>query len=74
MIAVALRMPGDLAAYPQAPTYLCTYSILEPALEALARGPVWQSDPAPAGCQSAFRVCTRWGMARRWRPSRQRLS
>ena len=36
VIAAALRMPGDLAAYPGAPTYLCTYSILEPALEALA--------------------------------------
>jgi beta-N-acetylhexosaminidase len=36
VIAAALRMPTDLAAYPTAPTYLCTYSILDPALEALA--------------------------------------
>ncbi len=36
VVAAALRMPGDLAAYPSAPTYLCTYSILEPALNALA--------------------------------------
>jgi beta-N-acetylhexosaminidase len=36
VIAVALRMPYDLAAYPAAPTYLCTYSILPPAMEALA--------------------------------------
>lgn len=36
VIAVALRMPYDLAAYPEAPTYLCTYSILPPAMEALA--------------------------------------
>ena len=36
VVAVALRMPYDLAAYPVAPTYLCTYSILPPATEALA--------------------------------------
>lgn len=36
VIAVALRMPYDLAAYPSAPTYLCAYSILRPALDALA--------------------------------------
>jgi len=36
VIAVALRMPYDLAAYPAAPTYVCTYSILPPAMEALA--------------------------------------
>jgi beta-N-acetylhexosaminidase len=36
MITVALRMPYDLAAYPAAPTYVCTYSILPPAMEALA--------------------------------------
>jgi beta-N-acetylhexosaminidase len=37
VIAVALRMPYDLAAYPAAPTYVCTYSILPPAMEALAQ-------------------------------------
>jgi beta-N-acetylhexosaminidase len=37
LIAVALRMPHDLLAYPTAPTYVCTYSILPPALEALAQ-------------------------------------
>jgi beta-N-acetylhexosaminidase len=36
LITVALRMPYDLAAYPQAATYICTYSILPPAMEALA--------------------------------------
>jgi beta-N-acetylhexosaminidase len=36
LITVALRMPYDLAVYPEAPTYLCTYSILPPAMEALA--------------------------------------
>jgi beta-N-acetylhexosaminidase len=36
MIAVALRMPYDLAAYPEVPTYVCTYSILPPSMEALA--------------------------------------
>jgi beta-N-acetylhexosaminidase len=36
LITVALRMPYDLAAYPEAPTYICTYSILPPSMEALA--------------------------------------
>jgi beta-N-acetylhexosaminidase len=36
-VAVALRMPHDLLAYPRAPTYVCTYSILPPAMEALAQ-------------------------------------
>lgn len=44
-IAVALRMPYDLAAYPTAPTYLCTYSLQPAALEALARV-LWGDQPA----------------------------
>jgi beta-N-acetylhexosaminidase len=36
LIVVALRMPYDLAAYPDVSTYICTYSILPPAMEALA--------------------------------------
>ena len=36
-IVVALRLPYDLVAFPEAPTYLCTYSILEPSMRALAR-------------------------------------
>lgn len=36
-IIVALRMPYDLQAFPDAPTYLCTYSILEPSMQALAQ-------------------------------------
>jgi beta-N-acetylhexosaminidase len=35
-VAAALRMPYDLQVYPAAPTYLCSYSILEPSMEALA--------------------------------------
>jgi beta-N-acetylhexosaminidase len=35
VVAVALRLPYDLAAYPAAPTYLCTYSLLESSMEAL---------------------------------------
>jgi beta-N-acetylhexosaminidase len=46
VIAVALRMPNDLAAYPTAPTYLCTYSILDPALEALAAA-LWGERACP---------------------------
>ena len=36
VLAVALRMPYDLAAYPDVPTYACTYSILPPSMDALA--------------------------------------
>lgn len=36
VIAIALRMPYDLAAYPAVSTYACTYSILPPSMEALA--------------------------------------
>jgi beta-N-acetylhexosaminidase len=35
-VTVAMRTPYDLASYPEAPTYLCTYGILPPSLEALA--------------------------------------
>jgi beta-N-acetylhexosaminidase len=35
-VAVALRMPYDLAAYPTVGTYACTYSILPPSMVALA--------------------------------------
>lgn len=34
-IIVALRMPYDLVAFPEAPTYLCTYSLMEPSMQAL---------------------------------------
>ncbi|HEY7024938.1 MAG TPA: glycoside hydrolase family 3 N-terminal domain-containing protein [Candidatus Limnocylindrales bacterium] len=33
---VALRSPWDLKAYPEARTYLCSYGILEPSMDALA--------------------------------------
>jgi len=36
-VVVALRMPTDLLAFPEAPTYVCSYSILEPSLRALAQ-------------------------------------
>ena len=36
VVAVALRMPYDLAAYPGVKTYACTYSILPPSMDALA--------------------------------------
>ena len=37
MIVVALRLPYDLAAFPEVSTYLCTYGILEPSMQALAK-------------------------------------
>ncbi len=35
-VVVALRLPYDLAAFPEAPTCVCTYSILKPSMRALA--------------------------------------
>ena len=37
VIVAALRLPYDLAAFPETPTYLCTYGILEPSMRALAK-------------------------------------
>lgn len=36
-LVAAMRLPYDLAAFPEAPAYICTYSILEPSMRALAR-------------------------------------
>jgi beta-N-acetylhexosaminidase len=36
LVAVALRTPYDLAAYPGAQTYLCTYGSHWPSLQVLA--------------------------------------
>jgi beta-N-acetylhexosaminidase len=35
-IVAALRLPYDLAAFPSAATYLCTFSVLAPSMKALA--------------------------------------
>lgn len=43
-IVAALRMPYDLQAFPDAPTYLCAYGILEPSMHALARA-LWGAIP-----------------------------
>lgn len=37
VIVIAMRLPYDLAAFPQASTFLCTYSILEPSMWAVAK-------------------------------------
>ena len=37
VIIIALRLPYDLAAFPQASTFVCTYSILEPSMRAAAK-------------------------------------
>jgi beta-N-acetylhexosaminidase len=36
VIAVALRLPYDLSAFPGAPTYICTYNLQPPSMQALA--------------------------------------
>jgi beta-N-acetylhexosaminidase len=36
-VVVALRLPYDLAVFPEAGTYMCTYSILEPSMQALVK-------------------------------------
>jgi beta-N-acetylhexosaminidase len=35
-VIAAMRLPYDLTAFPQAKTYVCTYSVLEPSMRALA--------------------------------------
>lgn len=45
VVAVALRMPYDLLTYSSAPTYVCAYSILDPAMEALAAA-LWGERPS----------------------------
>ena len=42
----ALRTPWDLLAYPDARTYLCTYSVLPDSLEALALALVGRLEPS----------------------------
>ncbi len=37
VIVLALRLPYDLAAFPEAPVYACTYSLLDPSLRAAAK-------------------------------------
>jgi beta-N-acetylhexosaminidase len=37
LIVIAMRLPYDLMAFPETPTYVCTYSILEPSMQAVAR-------------------------------------
>lgn len=46
VIAVAMRMPYDLAAYPAVSTYACSYSILPPAMDAVAAA-LWGKAPFP---------------------------
>jgi beta-N-acetylhexosaminidase len=36
-VIVALRLPYDLTVFPEAQTYVCTYSILDPSMGALAK-------------------------------------
>ncbi len=45
LIAVAMRTPYDLQSYPDISTYLCSYSILEPSMEALVQI-LWGDRPA----------------------------
>ena len=52
IVVAALRLPYDLAAFPEAPTYLCTYGLLEPSMKALGRvlfGTVEPQGRLPAG-------------------------
>lgn len=44
VIAVALRLPYDLQVYPEAPVYVCTYSLQPTSLDALA-GALWGQLP-----------------------------
>jgi beta-N-acetylhexosaminidase len=59
VVVVAMRMPYDLQAFPAAPTYLCSYSLLEPSLEAVARimfGEVTPSGRLPVSIPGLYPV------------------
>jgi len=43
-VVAALRLPYDLTAFPEAPTFVCAYSIMQPSLEALAAA-LWGAAP-----------------------------
>ncbi|MGA7193351.1 MAG: glycoside hydrolase family 3 N-terminal domain-containing protein [Anaerolineales bacterium] len=42
-VIIAMRLPYDLATFPEASTYVCTYSILEPSMKAVASALFGQS-------------------------------
>lgn len=44
VIIIAMRLPYDLAAFPQASTFVCTYSILEPSMRAVAKAAFGQGE------------------------------
>jgi beta-N-acetylhexosaminidase len=44
IIAIALRMPYDVSAYPRVPTYVCAYSLQRPSLQAVAQA-LWGKLP-----------------------------
>jgi beta-N-acetylhexosaminidase len=43
-VVIAMRLPYDLAVIQQASTYLCTYSILEPSMKAVAKAMFGRSE------------------------------
>ncbi len=44
VVVAALRLPYDLGVFPEAPVFVCTYSLLPPAMRALARALMGQGD------------------------------
>lgn len=44
VVAAALRLPYDLAVFPEAPAFVSTYSLLPPSMRALARALMGQGD------------------------------
>ncbi len=58
-IVVALRLPYDLASFPEASTYVCTYGILEPSMRALAKMLIGEgefSGRLPVGIPGLYRA------------------
>jgi beta-N-acetylhexosaminidase len=54
LVTVALRTPWDLAAYPEAGTHACTYSILRESMDALAAALFGRAAGGALGVGSAF--------------------
>ena len=74
VVTVALRTPWDLAAYPEAGTHVCTYSILPESMAALAAALFGRTEP---GTQAPFPghlpVASRRGQPRGRRRRRRRV-
>lgn len=51
MVVVAMRLPYDLVSFEEVSAFICTYSILEPSMRALAKA-IFGKDSIPRSSAS----------------------